>query len=144
MLKGIPGIISPEMMKVLMEMGHSDEIVLADANFPASTCAKRLIQSQGLKLTQLLDAILKFFPLDQSVKYPVVLMSVNQNETAPSIWEDYRKIIEKYDQSFSGFEHIDRFDYYERAKKAFAVIITGDTTFRANILLKKGVVRDQI
>lgn len=142
MLKGIPEIISPDMMKTLMEMGHSDEIVLADANFPAVTCAKRLIRSDGHKLTTILEAVLKFFPLDKSTEHPVVLMSVNSSETAPAIWEEYRQIIRKYEPNFKDFEHVERFKYYERAKNAFAVIISGDTTFRANIILKKGVVRD--
>ncbi|MGE5582327.1 MAG: RbsD/FucU family protein [Bacillota bacterium] len=142
MLKGIPEIISPDMMKALMEMGHSDEIVLADANFPAVTCAKRLIRSDGHKLTTILEAVLKFFPLDKSTEHPVVLMSVDSCETAPAIWEEYRQIIRKYEPNFKDFEHVERFKYYERAKNAFAVIISGDTTFRANIILKKGVVRD--
>lgn len=142
LLKGIPEIISPDMMKALMEMGHSDEIVLADANFPAVTCAKRLIRSDGHQLTQLLKAVLKFFPLDKTVEHPVALMSVNSSEVAPVIWEEYRRIIQEYEPDFTEFEHIERFKYYERAKNAFGVIISGDTTFRANIILKKGVIRD--
>lgn len=141
MLKNIPVIISPELMKTMMEMGHGDEIVLADANFPAATCAKRLIRCDGIMLPQLLETILAFFPLDKSVRYPAVLMSVNAGETAPSIWEEYRRIIRQTEPDFQEFEHIERYQYYERAKKAFAVVITGDTSFRANILLKKGVVR---
>lgn len=142
MLKNIPAIISPELMKTMMEMGHSDEIVLADANFPAATCAKRLIRCDGLMLPPLLEAILKFFPLDKTVEHPFVLMSVTPAETAPPIWEEYRRIIQKVEPDFKEFEHVERFKYYERAKNAFAVIISGDTTFRANIILKKGVVRD--
>lgn len=142
LLKGIPEIISPDMMKALMEMGHGDEIVLADANFPAVTCAKHLIRSDGHQLIQLLEAVLKFFPLDKTVEHPVALMSVNSSETAPAIWEEYRHIIHKYEPDFTEFEHIERFKYYERAKNAFGVIISGDTTFRANIILKKGVIRD--
>ncbi len=141
MLKGIPPIISPDMMKTLMEMGHSDELVLADANFPATTCAKRLIRCDGLLLPQLLQAVLQFLPLDRSVKYPAALMSVATTEIAPDIWEEYRGIIQRYEPGFDQFEHVERYQYYERTKNAFAVFITGDTTFRANILLKKGVVR---
>ena len=141
MLKNIPAIISPELMKTMMEMGHSDEIVLADANFPAATCAKRLIRCDGLVLPQLLEVMLALFPLDKTVKYSAILMSVTAEETAPPIWEEYRKIIRQAESDFREFEHIERYQYYERAKNAFAVVITGDTSFRANILLKKGVVR---
>lgn len=142
MLKNIPAIISPELMKTMMEMGHSDEIVLADANFPAATCAtKRLIRCDGIMLPELLEAVLQFFPLDKSVKHCAALMSVTAEETAPAIWEEYRKIITRVEPDFQGFEHIERYQYYERAKKAFAIVITGDTAFRANLLLKKGVVR---
>ncbi len=141
MLKGIPSIISPDMMKILMEMGHSDELVLADANFPATTCAKRLIRCDGLLLPQLLQSILQFYPLDKTVKHPAALMTVSATEVAPAIWEEYRGIIQKHEPDFRDFEHVERYQYYERTKNAFAVFITGDTTFRANILLKKGVVR---
>ncbi len=141
MLKNIPAIISPELMKTMMEMGHSDEIVLADANFPAATCAKKLIRCDGLMLPQLLKAVMNYFPLDKTVKYPAALMSVGSGETAPPIWEEYRQIIIQAEQDFQGFEHIERYQYYERAKNAFGVVITGDTSFRANLLLKKGVVR---
>lgn len=142
MLKGIPALISPEMMKALMEMGHGDEIVLADANFPAATCAKRLIRSDGHSLPQLLEQVLRFLPLDRSLPHPVVLMAVNSAETAPALWEEYRRILRAAEPDFDGFEHVERFQYYERAKNAFAVVISGDTTFRGNIMLRKGVVRE--
>ncbi len=141
MLKTIPAIIAPDLMKTMMEMGHSDEIVLADANFPAATCAKRLIRCDGLMLPQLLKAVMKYFPLDKTVKHPAVLMSVSPEETAPPIWEEYHEIIIQTEPDLQGFEHVERYQYYERAKNAFAVVITGDTSFRANLLLKKGVVR---
>ena len=140
-LKGIPAIISPDMMKTLMEMGHSDEIVLADANFPAVTCAKRLIRSDGNKLTLLLEAILPFFPLDKTVEHPVVLMEANADQV-PSIWDEYRSIIRKFEPTVTEFEHMERYKYYERAKNAFAVIVSGDIVFRGNIILKKGVVKN--
>lgn len=138
MLKGIPGIISPDMMKTLMEMGHTDEIVLADANFPAATYSKRLIRSDAL-LPQLLEEILKFFPLDK-VEHPAILMAIP--EKIPTIWEEYRKIIRKFEPNFGEFEHLDRYPFFERSKNAFAVIISGDVSFRANLILKKGVIRD--
>ena len=94
MLKNIPEVISPELMKVLMEMGHDDEIVLADGNFPAASVAKRLIRCEGHGVSEIMEAILKFLPLDQYVEHPVALMAVVPGDkTKPTIWEEYRKII---------------------------------------------------
>lgn len=141
MLKGIPKIISPELMKVLMEMGHGDEIVLADGNFPAASCAARLIRCDGHDVPPLLDAILKFFPLDSYCEHPVALMQVVEGDpVTPTIWEEYRAVIEKYDPSFTDYEMVDRFEFYERAKNAFAVVATSESALYANIILKKGVV----
>ncbi|MFF2446638.1 L-fucose mutarotase [Neobacillus sp. NPDC058068] len=141
MLKGIPKIISPELMKVLLEMGHGDEIVLADGNFPAASCASRLIRCDGHGIIELLDAILKFFPLDTYSENPVSLMQVVEGDPAtPTIWKDYRSAIKKYDQDFTSFEMVERFAFYERSKKAFAIVATGESALYANILLKKGVV----
>lgn len=140
MLKGIPKIISPELMKVLMEMGHGDEIVIADGNFPAATCAKRLIRCDGHNVPEVLDAILKFFPLDTYVKKPVGLMAVSPGDNVkPVIWDEYKAIIEKYEGE-KEIEFIERFEFYERAKKAFAVVATSESALYANIILKKGVV----
>jgi L-fucose mutarotase len=141
MLKGIPTVISPELMKVLMEMGHSDEIVIADGNFPAATCAKRLIRADGHGVPELLEAILKLFPLDTYVEKPVALMQVVQGDpTKPTIWEDYRKVIKASGEKFTDFDFVDRFKFYDRAKEAFAVISTSEAALYANIILKKGVV----
>jgi L-fucose mutarotase len=140
MLKNIPEVISPELMKVLMEMGHDDEIVLADGNFPAASVAKLLIRCEGNGVCELLEAVLKFLPLDQYVKNPVALMAVVPGDkTKPTIWEDYRKIIKASGEKFSDFEFIERFAFYERAKKAYAVVATGEKALYANIILKKGV-----
>ncbi|GMA61086.1 fucose isomerase [Alicyclobacillus fastidiosus] len=141
MLKGIPSIISPDMMKVLMEMGHGDEVVLADANFPAASCAQRLVRCDGHRVSDLLAAILHYFPLDRSVDMPVVLMAVSGNEPIPDVWKEYKRTIQLHGE-FRGFEYIDRFSFYERAKSAYAIIATGDQAPKANILLKKGVVRE--
>jgi len=140
-LKGIPKILSPELLKVLMEMGHGDEIVIADGNFPAASCAKRLIRCDGHGASELLDAILKFFPLDSYVDKPIALMEVSPGDTTkPVIWKDYRKIVELYDSKASQFEMVERFKFYERAKNAYAIIATGEGALYANILLRKGVV----
>ena len=141
MLKGIPKIISPDLMKVLMEMGHTDEIVIADGNFPGTDLAKRMIRYDGHDIPDLLDAILKFFPLDTYVKYPVSLMAVVPGDPyKPTIWEKYREIIKKNDSNFKDFEMIEKFEFYERTKKAFAVVATSEAALYANIILKKGVI----
>jgi len=141
MLKGIPDIISPQLMKVLMEMGHGDEIVIADGNFPAASIAQRLIRADGHNVPELLEAMLKFFPLDSYIKRPVALMAVvDGDDTKPSIWDKYRKIITDSGEKFEDFEFVERFAFYERAKKAYAVITTSEQALYANIILKKGVV----
>jgi L-fucose mutarotase len=141
MLKGIPPIISPELMKTIMEMGHGDELVLADGNFPAVSCAQRLVRADGHNVPELLDAILQFFPLDQYVKQSVGLMAVVPGDpTKPTIWEEYRAIVSKHDPRAADFECIERFAFYERAKRAFAIVATSEKALYANIILKKGVV----
>ncbi len=140
MLKGIPSIISPELLKILMEMGHGDEIVIADGNFPAASIAQRLVRSDGNMVPELLEAILSIFPLDKYVPKPVALMSLVPGETyKPEIWNVYRSICSKH-EFFTDFESVERFAFYERAKKAYAVIATSETALYANIILKKGVV----
>ena len=140
MLKGIPPIISPELLLVLMEMGHGDEIVLADGNFPAASMAQRLLRADGHGVPELLEAVLKFFPLDIYVENPVALMAVVPGDKVkPTIWEDYRKIVTASGEKFSDFEFAERFDFYERAQDAYAVVATGERALYANVILKKGV-----
>ncbi|MFW5980453.1 MAG: RbsD/FucU family protein [Halanaerobiaceae bacterium] len=141
MLKGIPDIISPELMKTIMEMGHGDEIVLADGNFPAASNARRLVRCDGHGIPELLEAILQFFPLDTYVEKPVSLMAVTPGDDyEPVIWEEYEAIVKKQAEESHEFEYIKRFDFYERAKKAYAVVASSETALYANIILKKGVV----
>jgi len=143
MLKGIPSILSPELLKILMEMGHGDEIVLGDGNFPAASHAQRLVRCDGHGVPELLEAILKFFPLDTFVEKPVALMDiVPGDDYKPEIWEEYKRIIRKYDKRDLQFEYMERFQFYERTKKAYAVVATGETARYANIILKKGIVGD--
>ncbi|MDQ0111881.1 RbsD/FucU family protein [Paenibacillus harenae] len=143
MLIGIPSKISPELLKVLMEMGHSDEIVLADGNFPAASHAQRLIRADGHNVPELLDAILQLFPLDQYVPKPAALMQVVPGDTAETpIWEQYRSIIAKRTGLDTPLEEVERFEFYERAKKAYAIIATGENALYANLILKKGVIAD--
>jgi L-fucose mutarotase len=142
MLKGIPPILSPELLKTLMEMGHGDEIVLADGNFPAASCARRLIRADGHGVPELLDAVLQFFPLDSYVAEPVGLMQVVPGDpTVPVIWDEYRAIVAKHEGPETGLEMIERFAFYERAKAAYAVVATGETATYANVILKKGVIK---
>ena len=141
MLNGIPSILSPELLKVLMEMGHGDELVIADGNFPSASIAQRLVRSDGNMVPELLEAILKFFPLDPYVDNPVALMQVVPGDNyKPTIWETYRNIIQKFPNKKNSIENIERFAFYERAKRAFAVVATSETALYANIILKKGVV----
>jgi L-fucose mutarotase len=142
MLKGIPALISPELIKILMEMGHGDELVIADGNFPAASIAQRLVRADGLDIPPLLDAILTVFPLDQYVERPVALMAVvSGNPYQPVIWEEYRSIVKRHEAGFSDFEFVERFAFYERAKKAYAVLASSEKALYANIVIKKGVVK---
>lgn len=146
MLKGIPAILSPELLKVLCEMGHSDTIVIADGNFPSETIGKDaiVVRADGHGVPELLEAILKVFPLDTYVEKPVSLMQVTPGDTAETpIWDVYKKLVsEADDRGDAVFAEVERFEFYERAKKAYAVIATGETAIYANIMLQKGVVTD--
>lgn len=142
MLIGIPSILSPELVKILMEMGHGDELVLADGNFPAVTCAQRLVRADGHRIIDFLEALLPLFPLDYAVERPYAVMSLLPGQEAPEVWQVYAETIERQVGKFGGLEFVERFAFYERAKQAFAIVITGDTAFKGNLILKKGVVRN--
>lgn len=140
MLKGIPNILSPELLKILMEMGHGDEIVIADGNFPAASHAQRLVRCDGHGAPQLLDAVLQLFPLDTFVKHPVALMAVVPGDAyKPEIWPAYKKIIRKHNPKFDEFEMVERFAFYERARRAYAIVASGEAARYANLILKKGI-----
>jgi L-fucose mutarotase len=140
MLKGIPNILPPDLLKILMEMGHGDELVIADGNFPAASHAQRLVRCDGHGAEPLLDAILQLFPLDTYVKHPVALMAVVPGDNySPDIWPVYKKIVKKHDRGFMDFEKMERFAFYERAKKAYAIVATGEAARYANLILKKGI-----
>jgi len=141
MLKGIPSIIPPELLKILMEMGHGDEIVISDGNFPAANYAQRLVRCDGHNVPDLLDAILKFFPLDPYVEAPVSLMQVVPGDTVETpIWDVYKSIVKKHEPVNNKVQNIERFAFYEMAKAAYAVVSSGEKALYANIILKKGVV----
>ena len=139
MLKGINPMISPELLKMLCEMGHGDEIVIADANFPAVTCAKRLVRADGHSGTDMLEAILALFPLDKVAEKNALLMAVSEkNVPNPPIWKEYEDIMKKYEADNMKVEELERYAFYDRAKNAFAVVQTGEKALYANIILKKG------
>ena len=141
MLKGISPILSPELLKILMEMGHGDELCIGDGNFPAASIAQRLVRLDGHGVTEILDAILALFPLDTYVDAPVTLMQVVPGDNVdPVIWKDYENVIRKHEGD-KKIENIDRFEFYDRAKKCYAVVATGESALYANIILKKGVVK---
>ena len=144
MLKNIPPILSPELLKVLCEMGHSDRIVIADGNFPAESMGRncKVIRCDGHGVPELLDAILTLFPLDTDVEKPAILMQVTPGDTAKTpIWDTYKEIIARHDERGAGaVGEIERFAFYEEAKKCYAIIATGEKAVYANIMLQKGVV----
>jgi L-fucose mutarotase len=140
MLKGISPLFSPELLATLYRMGHGDEIVLADAHFPGHTMNNRVIRADGLLIEALLDAILPLYTLDAYVNDPVVMMAcVAGDEPDPAVEFGYRAVISRYYPKTPAIAFVERFAFYERAKTAFAVVMTGDTRKYANIILKKGV-----
>lgn len=143
MLKGIPSVIPPELMKIMMEMGHGDEIIIVDGNFPAQSIANRLVRCDGHGVPEVLDAVLKFLPLDTYVESPVALMSVVPGDTyKPTIWDKFKEVIKKHNSSAS-IEYVERFAFYERAKKAYAIVATSEFAQYANVILKKGIVKSE-
>ena len=146
MLKGIPKIISPALLKVLAEMGHSDRIVIGDGNFPAESVGKDciVIRADGHGVPELLDAILTLFPLDPYVDKPVSLMEVMPGDPVKTpIWDTYKEIIAKHDvHGAAAVGTIERFRFYDEARTAYAIVTTGEAALYANIILQKGVVTD--
>ena len=144
MLKGIPKILSPELLKVLAEMGHSDRLVISDGNFPAESIGrgKPVIRLDSCGVPELLEAMLQFFPLDPYVERPVTLMEVVPGDPVETpIWGEYQATVAKYDdRGANAVGHLERFAFYEQAKKAYAVIATGEKALYANIILQKGVI----
>ena len=146
MLKGIPKILSPELLKVLCEMGHSDRLVIADGNFPAESMGKDaiVIRCDGHGVPELLDAILQVFPLDAYIEKPVSLMEVTPGDpVATPIWDTYKNIVAKYDsRGTSTVGNVERFAFYDETKTCYAIIATSEKALYANIILQKGVITD--
>ncbi len=148
MLKGIPKILSPELLKVLCEMGHGDVICIADANFPAASTARNtvLLRADGHSVPELLDAILQVFPLDTYVEKPVTLMAItphDQGKVETPIWDEFTAIVGKYDdRGADAVGFCERFDFYDTASRSFCILASGEQALYANILLQKGVITD--
>ena len=140
MLLGISPLISPELLAMLYRMGHGDEIVLADAHFPGETYGQRVLRADGLKIPNLLDAILPLFVLDTYVESPLIMMAaVAGDQLDPAVEASYRQAIDKHWPNTPPIQRLDRFAFYERARQAFAVVMTGEIAKYGNIILKKGV-----
>jgi L-fucose mutarotase len=134
--------MQPELMKVLMEMGHGDELVLADGNYPRFGHPQRVIRMDGHGIPEILDAIMRFMPLDSYVEHPTVFMAVVPDDPyVPVIWDEYRKIIAKHEPGGARETAIERYAFYERAARAYAAVTTSEAALYANIILKKGVVK---
>lgn len=144
MLKGIPALLPPELLKVLCEMGHGDEITIGDANFPGPSLCQRVIRMDGHGIPEILEAILTLMPLDQYVEHPAGLMQVVPgDQTETPIWDAYRQILNRFeDRGEHCLEEIERFSFYDRVReKSYAVIMSGERATYANIILKKGVIK---
>ncbi|NLP09520.1 L-fucose mutarotase [bacterium] len=140
MLYGISPLLSPELLSVLYRMGHGDEIVLADAHFPGESNNHRVLRADGLKVASLLDAILPLFVLDSYVDHPVIMMAAAAGDRLdPEVEKSYRQAIDRHWPQTPAILRIERFAFYERSQKAFAVVMTGETAKYGNIILKKGV-----
>jgi len=141
MLIGIDPVISPELLDALFRMGHGDEIVLADAFFPGNSMNSRVIRADGIKIPALLNGILALINLDTYVSNPVIMMApVPGDDVDENVEKSFRAVIDKRWPNTPAIERIERFAFYERAKKAFAVLMTGETVKYGNIILKKGVI----
>lgn len=141
MLKNVPKLINGELLKILMDMGHGDTLVLADANFPAAAQGTRVVYTPGADAVQMMNAILKLMPLDQYVSCPVQLMSVNPGDTyVPTIWDDFIASIAT-NNGPTEVEYIDRFKFYEESKKAFVIVSTGEERLYGCAILQKGVLK---
>ena len=143
MLKGVPAVLGPELLKVLCEMGHTDEITIGDANFPGHTYGKKVIRMDGIGIPEILDAILTVMPLDEYVEKPVTLMSVVAGDDVETpIWDEYKEIVRKHDKRGGDcFEEIDKWEFYKKVQEhSCAVILSGEKAIYANIILKKGVI----
>ena len=140
MLKGISPLFSPELLATIYEMGHGDELLLADAHFPAASLNPNVIRADGLKIPDLLDAILPLIELDAYDDTPLIMMSAVHGDTLdPEVEKTYLKVISRHVAAVPSISRLERFEFYSRAKEAFAIVATGGLAKYGNIILKKGV-----
>ncbi|HEY4107294.1 MAG TPA: L-fucose mutarotase [Polyangiaceae bacterium] len=140
MLKGISPLLSPDLLALLARMGHGDEVVLADAHFPGEAIARRVLRADGIRIAPLLDAILPLFELDQYADPLAMMAPVSGDTLDPEVERGYLAAIRNHAPAAPNPLRIERFAFYERAKHAFAVVITGELAKYGNIILKKGVI----
>lgn len=142
MLKNIDPLLTPELLQVLAAMGHGDELVIVDANFPAVATAQRLIRLDGVSATRALQAVLSLLPLDDFVDSPAAVMQVvDAPDTIPEVVQEFQRLVNAAEGKHTKFTAIERFKFYERSRSAFALIATGETRLYGNVILKKGVIR---
>lgn len=146
MLLGLPRLLTGDLLKVLCDMGHGDEIVIADANFPAYRCGQRVVELSTASACDVFQSLLKVMPLDHLGGSPICLMEVAKDDDCkqPVIWNEFKNVLRSAGYSSLDFEMIERFDFYERSKQAFAVIQTGEMALYGNLILRKGVVRNEV
>ncbi len=142
MLKGIPQNLSPDLVKILMEMGHGDEIVLADGNFPSAANANKLIRMDGVNVPELLSSLLELMPLDSYAEAPVLFMETEPGDEYPTIWKEYESIILKKNQAPVNIGYLERQLFYQRSRKAYCIVATGEKKIYGNIILRKGVIKE--
>lgn len=140
MLKGIDRKISPELIKLLMEMGHGDELVFGDANFPAASHTQRLVRADGYGIAAMLEAILPLFPLDYAVDFSAVLMKY-RGDAKPLVWKSYQEQLQKYPDGAKPFVLLSKSEFYDRARNAYAIVATGEQEGFANIIIRKGIIK---
>jgi L-fucose mutarotase len=141
MLKGIDPCISPPLLEALLAMGHGDEIVFADANFPAASHARRIVWYSGFPMLDIITAVLKLFPLDYAVDFSAILMQPPADRALkPPIWTDFERLLKKEKDGDKPFLYLQKSDFYARAREAFVIAATGETRLFSNIILRKGVI----
>ena len=142
MLRGIPKILSGDLLKTIRDMGHGDMLVIADAHFPSYGCGKRVVSALGNNAVEILEAILKLMPLDQYVDDPVSLMPLcGDDKVTPPIWAEIQAVVDKYNGK-TDIKFVERFEFYEKTKNAYAVVATGEERQYGCIILKKGILRE--
>lgn len=139
MLKTINPLLTGELLAILSDMGHGDEIAIVDANFPADSLAQQLVRLPASSVTNALEAILSLLPLDDFVDTPVTAMGAPDGR--PAIYTEFDHLLHQAEERSIEIELIDRFDFYDRTQTAYAVVATGERRLYANLILKKGVLR---